>query len=108
MSDPVAPWIAYVKGGPVAVLAAANPDASIELVSGSRAFAERLDRGRPRVVIVASPPATPRDLERVVDLRRRRAGLRILHLSQPEAVDDRVAALRDGFDDAVPSTIDPD
>ena len=69
MSDPIATWIADVAGGPVADLAAARPAAGIELASGSRAFADRLDRARPRVVIVASPPATTRDLERLVDLR---------------------------------------
>jgi DNA-binding response OmpR family regulator len=108
MPDQHPAWIAFVDGGPVAALAAGRPDLPVELVRGPRAFRERLERGRPRLVVVASPPARPRDVDRVLELRRRRPGLRILHLSPPDAVDERVAALRGGFDDALPATVSPE
>ena len=91
-------------------LAAAQPAGRLDrVVSRSGAFAERLDRGRPRIAIVASPPATPRDLERVVDLRRRRGGA-AHRPPQPAARRSTTGSRRcaDGFDDALPSTIDPD
>ena len=106
MSEPAAAWIAFVDGGLVAALAAGHPGTPVDLVRGSRAFLDRLERGRPRLVVLATPPASDRDVDRLLAVRRRRAGLRILHLSPPDAVDARVAALRDGFDEALPSTID--
>jgi DNA-binding response OmpR family regulator len=44
----------------------------------------------------------------VVRERRRRGSLRTIHLSQPADVRARLAALRDGFDEALPQAIDPD
>lgn len=108
MSDPSLAWMAFVDGRPAAALSSTDGTPTIELVRGSRAFRERLDHGRPRLVVIGCPPATPRDIDALLDVRRRRVGMRILHLSPPEAVEARVAALRDGFDEALPSTIDPD
>jgi DNA-binding response OmpR family regulator len=100
-------WIAFVEDGPVATLAVDGSPAAIELVHGSRAFHDRLERDRPRLVVVACPPATTHDVDRLLDVRRRRGGLRILHLSPPEAVAARVAALRDGFDEALAWSVSP-
>ena len=101
-------WIAYVDGGSVAALASIQAPVALEVVGASRAFHDRVEHGRPRLVVVACPPATARDLDRLLAVRRRRAGLRILHLSPPDAVEARIAALRDGFDEALPSSIGPD
>jgi DNA-binding response OmpR family regulator len=108
MAEPLPAWIAFVDGGPAIAMAAHHLGLPVELVRDARAFRDRLEHGRPRLVVVASPPASPRDVDHLLDLRRRRAGLRILHLSAPDAVDARVAALRGGFDEALPTTISPD
>jgi DNA-binding response OmpR family regulator len=44
------------------------------------------------------------DLELVAHERRRRSGMRAIHLAPPEAVELRLAALGLGFDDALTST----
>jgi DNA-binding response OmpR family regulator len=43
----------------------------------------------------------------VLEQRRRRTTLRLLHLSPPDAIASRVMALEQGADDAVSATIDP-
>lgn len=45
-------------------------------------------------------------MEIVVGERRRRHGLRIIHLSPQAEIQSRIAALRAGFDEAMPQTID--
>ena len=104
MPEPATAWIAFVEDGLAAALAA-HPSAPVDLVADSRTFAERLERARPRLVLVSTPPASDRDVDRLLGVRRRRAGLRILHVSAPDAVEARVAALRDGFDEALPSSV---
>jgi DNA-binding response OmpR family regulator len=61
----------------------------------------------PRIAILTEPPATANELAIVEGERRRRPSLRTIHLSAPDDVLARIAALREGFDEALPSSIDP-
>ena len=70
-------------------------------------FLAMLTSDRPRVAILTEPPAGRTEREHVTRERRRRQGLRTIHLSQATDVQARVAALRDGFDEALPHSIDP-
>jgi hypothetical protein len=53
-----------------------------------------------------SPPAGPLEVELVARERRRRQSLRTIHLSAEVDRAARIAALRDGYDEALPQTID--
>jgi two-component system, OmpR family, alkaline phosphatase synthesis response regulator PhoP len=78
---------------------------SVTVVDDIRRFRELLLATHPRLVVCGQPPAGVAELELLLAERRRRSGLRIVHLAPPEAVDDRLAALTSGFDDALASTI---
>ncbi len=70
-------------------------------------FAELLRTLRPRIAIVGSPPAGPEDLEVALSERRRRPGMRVVVVSPPGAIAERLDALRAGADEAHADTIDP-
>jgi DNA-binding response OmpR family regulator len=101
-------WLVLADHGAPVELPSIVGDATIRLVSDGGTFVDLLHRLRPTLALVAVPPATPAEVERTADERRRRAGLRIVHVGEPEAVQARLAALADGFDDAVPLTIGAD
>jgi two-component system, OmpR family, response regulator RegX3 len=71
-------------------------------------FLGTLAETRPRIVVVAEPPASRALVEGVATERRRRPALRIVHLAPDAAVDRRLRALRLGYDDALPLGIAPD
>ncbi len=96
-------WIALASGGPVAGCGDAITSAAD--VAG---FLALLDEARPHIAIVSEPPATPDLVEHVALERRRRTTLRIVHLAADDAVDQRLHALRLGFDDALPLGIPHD
>lgn len=100
-------WIALARGGPLVALTASAGVERLVVTPDPGAFGELLAIGHPRVAIVASPPARDGDLQAAVRERRRRPGLRLLHLSDADAIDARLEALRSGFDDALPETVDP-
>jgi len=99
-------WVALAEGGPIERM---RPLANgrLRITTDRGAFGDLLLRSRPRVAIVAMPPGCADDLDAALRERRRRTGLRLLHLSQSHDIDGRVEALRLGFDDAVPETVDP-
>lgn len=70
-------------------------------------FLEMLVADRPRIAVVSEPPANAAVLGALVRECRRRQNLRIIHLSRPIDVEARLAALRSGFDEALPASIDP-
>ncbi len=78
---------------------------AVTVVSDVHRFRDLLISDHPRLAVCGQPPAGPADLELLLAERRRRTGLRIVHLASPEAVDDRLAALTGGFDDALATTI---
>jgi DNA-binding response OmpR family regulator len=107
MSSTVQPvWVALADGGPVAALGLDRPATQLRVVRDGAVFKAILCTGRPHVAILTAPLAPDDVLATALRERRRRTSLRLLHVSPVEAVT-WVAALRSGFDDAVPDTIDP-
>ncbi len=102
-SGPRSVWIALASGEPVTGCGDA-----ITTAVDAPDFLSLLDRVRPRIAIVIEPPATSALVERVALERRRRPTLRIVHLAADDAVDERLHALRLGFDDALPLGIPHD
>ncbi|MGK2850694.1 MAG: winged helix-turn-helix domain-containing protein [Candidatus Limnocylindrales bacterium] len=101
-------WIALAAEGPVAELAEILPPGRLRVVRDPAVFDALLCAGRPHLAILAEPLARPEDVLLAVRERRRRSTLRLLHLSDPEAVAGRLEALRLGFDEALPDTISAD
>jgi DNA-binding response OmpR family regulator len=95
-------WIALACDGPVLALGEA-----VHAVPEAAVFRSLLEAARPRIAVVAEPPASPDLLHHLVDERRRRPRFRIVHLAAEAAIDARVRALRLGFDEALSATIDP-
>ncbi len=63
---------------------------------------------RPRVVVLCVPPGSASDVDLVASERRRRPRLRVALLNGRDRVDERLDALRLGFDAALPLDLDPD
>ena len=106
MRDDHPTWVALADGGPIERMRPIA-DGRLRITTDPSAFHDLLVRARPRVAIVAMPPACADDLGAAIRERRRRTSLRLLHLSQSDDIDGRVDALRLGFDDAVAETVDP-
>jgi DNA-binding response OmpR family regulator len=103
-----ATWLVLaVHGAGVGLPGTAPPAARVRTVADGATFVELLKLDRPRIAILTEPPASGLELTIVKDERRRRAGLRTIHLSEPGDIAARIRALRDGFDDALPSSVDP-
>lgn len=100
-------WIALADGGPVARLRDLHPIPSLQTTGDPARFADLLVGARPRVAILGRPPACLADLENALQERKRRPSLRVVLLSPPEAIDERLDALRAGADEALADTIDP-
>ena len=101
-------WIALAADGPLTRLAVDLPPDRLRVVRDPVVFTALLFAGRPQVAVVAAPPASPDLVATTLRERRRRSGLRVLHVSPPDAVADRIDALRAGFDEALPDTVDPE
>lgn len=101
-------WIALAADGPVADLAASLPPERLRVVRDPAVFDALLCAGRPHLAVLAMPLARQEDLFVAVRERRRRSTLRLLHLSDPDAVAIRLEALRLGFDEALADTISAD
>lgn len=100
-------WIALADRGPVADLAASVPSHRLRVVRDPTVFGAILCAGRPHLAILASPPAGDDDLGLALRERRRRSSLRLMHVTRPDDVEARIAALRLGVDEAVPDSITP-
>jgi two-component system response regulator RegX3 len=81
---------------------------TIRVVADSRRFRDILLAERPRLVVVAEPPAEPSDLALVADERRRRARLRLVHLAPADSPASRHAALALGFDALLDAAMAPE
>lgn len=80
-------------------------DDAIRTVGDAATFLALLEDVRPRIAVVAEPPASAGLLERVAEERRRRPRLRIVHIAPDADVDARLRALRLGFDEALSTSI---
>ncbi|HEX5826610.1 MAG TPA: response regulator transcription factor [Candidatus Limnocylindrales bacterium] len=100
-----AAWLVLAADGPAASLPALAAGTTVRVVSDPARFRAMLLAERPLIVVCAEPPADRAVLDLVVSERRRRARMRAVHLSAPEAVEPRLAALAAGFDDAVTTTM---
>ncbi len=101
-------WLVLATGGPALEIERRAPaTARVRTTGDPVAFLDLLQDGRPRIAIVATPPAADRDVEAVARERRRRSSLRAIHLSPPADASRRLDALRQGFDEALPHTVDP-
>ncbi len=98
-------WLVLADGGAAAAMSALAPLRSVRVTGDADEFQQALTSPGLRVVVCCEPPARPSEIEFVLAERARRPGLRIVHISAPAAVERRLAALRAGFDDAVPSSI---
>jgi DNA-binding response OmpR family regulator len=103
-----ASWLVLATDGPATEIDLLAPtSARVRTVSDPDSFSELLTHDRPRIAIVAEPPARPSDLDLTGrERRRRRQGLRTIHLSPVGSIAQRMAALRTGFDEALPQTVD--
>ena len=93
-------WLALADDGPLLGLADA-----IRTIGDPAAFLSLLEDARPRIAIVAEPPASADLVERVGRERRRRPRLRIVHIAPEADVDARLRALRLGFDEALSTSV---
>ncbi len=101
-------WLVLAADGPALELEGVAPAAArIQAVADPAVFTSLLHGDRPRIAIVASPPAGEGDVELVAAERRRRTALRTIHLSPPDAAGARIEALRQGYDEALPQSIGP-
>jgi two-component system response regulator RegX3 len=99
-------WVVLADDTLGARLADVAGDVRLRMTGGASAFASTLVHERPRIALVATPPARPDDLATAARERRRRSALRLLYLSPPDDIDGRIAALKLGFDEALPATLD--
>ena len=98
-------WLVLATSGAAAQLERLARGIAVTVVEDPGNFRELLLNSHPRIAICGQPPAGPAELSVLIAERRRRSGLRIVHLAPPEAVNDRLAALARGFDDALATTI---
>jgi len=101
-------WIVLADDGPAADLVAHVPPDRLRVVRDPAVFGALLCAGRPNLAVLATPAARDEDVAVAVRERRRRSGLRIVHLSPADAVEPRLEALRQGFDEALPNTVSTD
>lgn len=100
-------WLVLATEGPGLELAHAAPkSARVRATGDPRLYADLLLRDRPRIAVVSQPPADAPAVQATVRERRRRSGLRTVHLSPPGDLSVRLQALRDGFDEALPATVE--
>jgi DNA-binding response OmpR family regulator len=95
-------WIALATAGPLLAL-----DGSMRVVEDAPTFLALLERARPRIAVVNEPPASQGVLDHLAQERRRRPRMRIVHLAPEGEGEARLRALRLGFDEAFPDTIEP-
>jgi DNA-binding response OmpR family regulator len=94
-------WLVLARDGPAIDVAGQAPGVRVRVVAEPARFRVLLLAERPRIVVCAEPPADRELVELVAAERRRRAGMRAVHLAPPGAVAARLAALAAGFDDAL-------
>jgi DNA-binding response OmpR family regulator len=105
-ADPRPSWIALATDGAVVGLGASLGPDRLLVTGDPTVFDDRLISARPRIAILAAPPATVREEQLVISERQHRPRLRIVHLTHPDDLDGRIEAVRLGFDEALATSID--
>jgi DNA-binding response OmpR family regulator len=100
-----ASWLVLASDGMADGFAGIDGSGASAVVGDSEAFQRALADARPRIVVCVRPPATDFDLRVVLAHRRRRPGMRVMFVNAADAAADRLDALAQGFDDAVPITL---
>jgi DNA-binding response OmpR family regulator len=108
-AEPRATWLILATDGPATELDGLAPaTARLRTVADPQRFSDLLTTDRPRIAIVTEPPAGAVELGLLQhERRRRRQGLRTIHLSPAAAISQRIQALRAGFDEALADSVDP-
>ena len=101
-------WVALADGGPVLRLSELAHRPNLRATHDAAAFAALLVAARPRIAILVRPAACPEDVAAALRERKRRPSMRVVMLSPPSAIDERIEALRDGVDEALADTIEPE
>lgn len=100
-------WFVLASDGPALELERRAPAGTrVWATADPIAFLDTLRDSRARIAIVTTPPGSDHELEAVARERRRRSGLRAIHLSPAADTVRRLQALRRGFDEALPGTVD--
>ena len=95
-------WL-FLGSSPLAdTIAALAPDVALDCTPTPGIFLERLDSQRPRLAVAVAPPADERTIAGLAEAGRR-ADLGTVLLDAPGEVDERLAALLAGIDEAMPS-----
>ena len=84
-----AAWLILAADGPATELVDRVKSTVVRVVADPRRFRDVLLAERPRIVVCAQPPADAEALALVAAERRRRSGMRAVHLAPPDAVEDR-------------------
>jgi two-component system response regulator RegX3 len=101
-------WVALADGGPVLHMGELAHLPNLRATQDAAAFAALLVAARPRIAILATPTACPDDVATALRERKRRPSMRVVLLSPPSAIDERIDALRAGVDEALADTIEPE
>lgn len=108
MEHPAAPPSTLVLAPGRRLTLRESPATTVRQVTDRHVFHDLLRAARPNVVVVCAPPATADDIAAVALERRRRRDMRALLVDGPSEVDERVHALRAGFDQAVDERVQPE
>jgi DNA-binding response OmpR family regulator len=100
-------WLVLASEGPALDLPVLVHDAAVLVVSDAREFQASLEQMRPRIALLSMPPAGPAEVAMLAHERRRRPLLRTALLAPEGAALERLAALELGFDDAIPTCVEP-
>jgi DNA-binding response OmpR family regulator len=101
------PWLVLADDGPAMDLPVLATDAPVIVLNEPGEFQSVLEQARPRIAVLAMPPAGPAEIAILAHERRRRPRLRAALLTPEGAALERLAALELGFDDALPMCIEP-
>jgi len=98
---PAASWLLLASPTFAQRLAVMVPEATFEVAANPTAFLRRLDTDHPRLAVTVAPPADAALIRRVGAAAASGRGLSATLLNEPDAVEERLTALRGGFQEAL-------
>ncbi len=99
--------VVLATDGPALELHDLLPGLVVRTIRTRDELAASLAHDRPRVAVLVAPPAGAGEIALAAEARRLSGSLAVILLDGPDAVQERLAALRLGLDDAVALPIDP-